>query len=270
MKNTSKYEKYRPKKFLGQNFLTDVNISKKIISFLEIEEGDTVLEIGPGHGALTKLLLNYDINLTAIEIDKFAFEELSLNLEGKVKIIHQDFLKTKLSDFYNGKKIKVIGNIPYNITSQILFKLFENYKIISKAVLMMQKEVAHRLKSVPNTKEYGILSVFTNLYSSPKIVYNVPPGAFFPKPKVDSSVVSMDFKDDIVVLKNPELFREVVRTSFNQRRKTLRNSLRKLFDEKNIDVNAIKFDLSKRPEMLNIIEFTELTDEIFSGLRIDN
>ncbi|HCA41772.1 MAG TPA: ribosomal RNA small subunit methyltransferase A [Bacteroidetes bacterium] len=267
MDNKNKYEKYRPKKFLGQNFLTDVNISKKIISFLEIEDGDTVLEIGPGHGALTEHLVSLDINLTAIEFDKFVYEELKNKYGVKLNILSEDFLKTDLTKLFTGKKLKIIGNIPYYITSQILFKLFENHKIISRSALMMQKEVAMRLKSEPNSKEYGILSIFTNLYTIPKIAYSVPRTVFFPKPKVDSSVVSFDFKINVEEPVQPELFREVVRTSFNQRRKTLRNSLRKFFDDKNIDINLIKFDLSKRPEMLSINDFKILTDEIISVKR---
>lgn len=272
MELNSKYEKYRPKKFLGQNFLVDDNISKKIISFLDIKDGDNILEIGPGHGALTKHLVKYNINYTAVELDKSIVAELTEKYGDKINLIHEDFLKVDLSHIsssplhdFNTSPLKVIGNIPYNITTEILFKLYDNKKIVESAVLMMQKEVAQRLTAKPNTKDYGILAILTQVNAVPKIVYNVPPTAFFPKPKVTSSVVRLELKNDSSVIKDVNLynlFKQIVKSSFNQRRKVMRNSLKKLFEEKNIDFDSVNFDFSKRPEQLSIEEFVELANEV--------
>jgi 16S rRNA (adenine1518-N6/adenine1519-N6)-dimethyltransferase len=260
----AKYEKFRPKKFLGQNFLVDDNIAKKIISFLDIKDGDNVVEIGPGHGALTKHLVNYKINYTAVELDKFIVEELTGKYGDKINLIHEDFLKTDISKIFPSP-FKVIGNIPYNITTEILFKLYDNKQIVQSAVLMMQKEVAQRLTAKPNTKDYGILAILTQVNAVPKIVYNVPPTAFFPKPKVTSSVVRLELKNDSSVIKDVNLynlFKEIVKSSFNQRRKVMRNSLKKLFEEKGIAFESVNFDFSKRPEQLSIQEFADLTNEV--------
>lgn len=257
----SKYEKFRPKKFLGQNFLVDDNIAKKIISFLDIQDGDNIVEIGPGHGALTKHLVNYKINYTAVELDKFIVEELTNKYGEKINLIHEDFLKTDISKIFSSP-FKVIGNIPYNITTEILFKLYDNKDIVQSAVLMMQKEVAQRLAAKPNTKDYGILAILTQVNAVPKIVYNVPPTAFFPKPKVNSSVVRVELKNDSYVIRDVNLFKEVVKSSFNQRRKVMRNSLKKLFEEKGIEFESVNFDFSKRPEQLSIQEFVEFSNSL--------
>lgn len=269
MKLDTKYEKFRPKKFLGQNFLVDDNIAKKIISFLDIKDGDNIIEIGPGHGALTKHLVNYKINYTAVELDKFIVEELTNKYGDKINLIHEDFLKVDLTKVFSSQlhdsansKIKIIGNIPYNITTEILFKLYENKDIIQSAVLMMQKEVAQRLTAKPNTKDYGILAILTQVNAVPKIVYNVPPTAFFPKPKVNSSVVKVELKNDSYVISDVNLFKELVKNSFNQRRKVMRNSLKKLFEEKGIQFESLNFDFSKRPEQLSIQEFVEFSNAV--------
>lgn len=269
MELSGKYEKFRPKKFLGQNFLVDENISKKIISFLDIQDGDNVLEIGPGHGALTKHLIKFNINYTAVEIDKFIIEELTEKYGNKINLIHKDFLEFDFSQIHDftTPPIKVIGNIPYNITTEILFKLYDNKQFVQSAVLMMQKEVAQRLTAKPNTKDYGILAILTQVNAVPKIVYNVPPTAFFPKPKVTSSVVRLELKNDSYVIKNVDLFKKIVKSSFNQRRKVMRNSLKKLFEEKSIEFNSVNFDFSKRPEQLSIQEFVELSNSIYDILR---
>ena len=261
-----KYELYKPKKFLGQNFLVDDNIAKKIVNSLDINKNDTVIEIGPGRGVLTKYISGLTENFHAVEIDKSIFEKLNSEYGDKIKLIHKDFLKIDLdseiiSNDLSGK-IKVIGNIPYNITTEILFKLFETGDRIDSAVLMMQREVAKRLTAVPDTKDYGILAIQTQMHTIPKILFNVPPTAFFPKPNVFSSVVKLDFKKDLSGLKNRTLFRELVRESFGQRRKTMRNSLKKLFERNIIDSAEIDFDLSRRPENVTILEFKKLSNDI--------
>ena len=271
--NTDKYEKYRPKKFLGQNFLVDENIARKIVDSLNIKDDDFILEIGPGHGALTKYFLESAKNYLAVEIDKSIAEKLRVNLfsdsKGKnINIIQKDFLKfdfeKDLKEFLPGrdKEIKISGNLPYNITTEVLFKLFENKDRVSSAVLMIQKEVAQRLIAKPNTKEYGILAVFTQYNSKVSILFNVPPTAFFPKPRVNSSVIEIKLKRDENKVKDYEIFRALVRESFGKRRKTMRNSLKDFFERKKINCGKIDFDFSRRPENLTIDEFVSLANDI--------
>ncbi len=269
--NEVKYNKYKPKKFLGQNFLVDKNIAKKIVSSLEINQGDIVIEIGPGQGVLTKYISALTENLIAVELDRSIHEKLSAEYSGKAKIIHKDFLKFDLEKDLNEilgvnvsekMKLKVIGNIPYNITTEILFKLFERADIMETAVLMMQKEVAKRLTAQPNTKDYGILAVQTQFSSSPKILFGVPPTAFFPKPNVESSIVKFGFSENKYRVSDKQLFKSLVRNSFGQRRKTLKNSLRNFCEANNISLDDIEFDFSRRAESLSIQEFTELSDRI--------
>lgn len=263
-----KYALYKPKKFLGQNFLVDNNIAKKIVASLDILPEDVVIEIGPGQGVLTKYLLGLTKNFYAVEIDKSIYEKLSEEYQGKLKLIHKDFLKldfTKDIDTGESGKIKIIGNIPYNITTEILFKLYDSNDKVSSATLMMQKEVARRLTAKPNTKDYGILAIQTQLHTIPKILFNVPPTAFFPKPNVDSSIVKFDFKNSIAGLNDKSLFKELVRESFGQRRKTMRNSLKKFFERNKIDFEKLEFDFSRRPENVNIEEFKMLSNSIIKN-----
>ncbi|MDQ3020361.1 MAG: 16S rRNA (adenine(1518)-N(6)/adenine(1519)-N(6))-dimethyltransferase RsmA [Bacteroidota bacterium] len=262
--NKDKYNLYKPKKFLGQNFLVDENIAKKIAASLEIKPDDTVIEIGPGQGVLSKYLCKLSQKFFAVEIDKFIFEKLNQQFGEQIKLIHKDFLKfdfnTDISD-HNGK-IKIIGNIPYNITTEILFKLYDSNFIIESAVLMMQKEVAMRLTAKPNTKDYGILAIQTQLHTVPKILFNVPPTAFFPKPNVNSSIVKLEFKKDTNELEDKALFKKLVRESFGQRRKTMRNSLKKFAEKNKISFDEINFDFSRRPENVSLKEFVILTNGI--------
>lgn len=269
--NEEKYNKYKPKKFLGQNFLVDENIAKKIVSSLEIKPDDIVIEIGPGQGVLTKYISALTDKFIAVELDRSIHEKLSAEYSGKAKIIHKDFLKFDLEKDINeildvnisGKmKVKVIGNIPYNITTEILFKLFDSADKMESAVLMMQKEVAKRLIAQPNTKDYGILAVQTQFSSNPKILFNVPPTAFFPKPNVNSSIVRFSFNENKYRVADKQLFKSLVRNSFGQRRKTMKNSLRNFCEANNISLDKIEFDFSRRAESLCIQEFTELSDRV--------
>ncbi len=262
---SDKFEKYRPKKFLGQNFLVDENIAKKIVASLDIQPDDYVIEIGPGQSSLTKYLITLTQNLFAVELDKHIVEKL--RAEGKIDVIHKDFLDL---DFENdlpkftdkNKKIKIIGNIPYNITSQILFMLFDNAWRVDSALLMMQKEVAKRLAAVPNTKDYGILAIQTQVFTSPKLLFNVPPTAFFPKPKIDSTVVKFEFHHDKYKIENYPLFKSLVKASFGQRRKTMRNSLKKFFEENKLSFEKFNFDFGRRAESVSIEEYIVLNDAI--------
>lgn len=264
MKTGEKFELYKPKKFLGQNFLVDDNIARKIIRSLTVVNGESIVEIGPGRGALTKHLTGISDNITAVEYDRKVFEHLEAEFEGKVKFVHCDFLDYDLKshDASGRRTVNVIGNIPYNITSKILFKLFEDHASINMAVLMMQKEVALRLTAKPSTKDYGILAVQTQVHCKPELLFDVPPSAFFPKPTVKSTVVRLNFMSGALVneIRNYNMFREVVRESFGQRRKIMSNSLRQFMERKNLKPDEIGFDFSRRPEMLSPEEFIGLAN----------
>ena len=264
--NKEKYDLYRPKKFLGQNFLVDENIARKIVASLDITEEDTIIEIGPGQGALTKFISQVSDKFFAVELDKHIYEKLLIQYGNKINLIHKDFLQFDFEKDLssNGGKVKVIGNIPYNITTEILFKLFEQKDRVFSAVLMMQKEVAQRLVSKQDTKDYGILAVFTQLYTSPKILFNVPPTAFFPKPKVNSAIVKFEFNKENFNIADKELFKTIVKDSFGQRRKTMRNSLKRNFERNNVSFENIDFDFSRRPENVSIEEFANLANEVSS------
>ncbi|MBX7042188.1 MAG: 16S rRNA (adenine(1518)-N(6)/adenine(1519)-N(6))-dimethyltransferase RsmA [Ignavibacteria bacterium] len=268
MKAEDKFELYRPKKFLGQNFLVDDNIARKIVQALAIAHDDTVVEIGPGRGALTKHIAGKPRSFTAVEYDKAVCEDLRKQYEGIAEIVHDDFLDYELraGNSPSGSKLKVIGNIPYNITSKILFKLFDSRELIASAVLMMQKEVAMRIAASPRSKNYGILSVQSQAYCTPKILFHVPPTAFFPKPTVTSSIISLDFSGSPLISGSgdPALFKLVVRESFGKRRKVLSNSLANVFRLCGISPDELEFDLTRRPETLTPEEFILLSDMIGS------
>lgn len=263
MKTKDKYKIYRPKKFLGQNFLVDDNISKKIVKQLDLQDCDIVLEIGPGQGALTKHLAGFCKNYYAIEIDKNIAESLEDKFGETASIINEDFLKFDFNML--NEPVKIVGNLPYNIASEILFKLFDNREKILFAVIMVQKEFASRLTATPDTKEYGILSVQSQAFSKPKLLFNVPPTVFFPKPKVESSVVLIDFRDMKNEIRNSNTFKTLVRTAFGKRRKTLKNSLKELFEE--LKLGFVKYesiiDFSKRAENIRVEKYIELANEIY-------
>ncbi len=260
--NKEKYKKFKPLKFLGQNFLVDDNIAAKIAGSLDISPDDYVVEIGAGYGALTKHILKLTKNYTAVEIDRKCVETLHEKF-GDINIIEKDFLLTNPEEFPG--RIKIIGNIPYNITSKILFKIFSFGGSVSGVVIMVQKEYAARMTSQPRTKDYGIISVQTQFFSKPKYLFSVPPTAFFPKPDVTSAIVRMDFPGKLTSgIKNIPLFQEFVRESFSQRRKTLKNSLNGFFQKYKIDPAIAKFDFSVRAETLTPAEFTAL----FTSLKL--
>lgn len=218
----------KPKQSLGQNFLTDPNIVRKIVGALQASAQDHVVEIGPGTGALTGELLAVYPRLTAVELDERAVDHLRaqyLDLD----VRQQDALEVSWGALAEekGGPLHVIGNLPYYITSQILFALVEARQHVAEAVLMMQREVAERLVASPRTKAYGILSVVVQLHTRPELLFRVSPHVFYPKPDVTSAVIRLAFREDEAALAevDPKLLREVVRSAFNQRRKTLRNSL---------------------------------------------
>ncbi len=262
LSNEEKYKKFKPLKFLGQNFLVDENIARKIVSSLEIIPQDYIVEIGAGYGALTKFILQKTKNYLAIEIDNKCVETLREKF-GDINILQKDFLLTEKKELPG--RYKVIGNIPYNITSKILFKIFSFNMFISNAVIMVQKEYAKRMTSLPRTKDYGIIAVQTQFFSNVKYLFSVPPTAFFPKPDITSAIVKMDFPGNLYnKIKSTEKFQEFVRESFSQRRKMLKNSLSAFNNKYQIEVDNIDFDFSRRAETLTIEEFINL----FTSLKL--
>lgn len=260
----------RAKKHLGQHFLTDENIAVKIANSLTEKGYSSVLEIGPGMGVLTKYLLQKSIKLTAIELDKesvtflktvFPVEHISLNTsEEKFTIIQGDFLKENLQQLFKKEtQIAIIGNFPYNISSQIIFKAIENREMIPELSGMFQKEVALRIAEKKGSKVYGILSVLTQAFYDVEYLFTVPPTVFNPPPKVDSGVIRLIRKDNYQLPVDEKLFFRIVKTAFNGRRKMLRSSLKSL----NLS-NKLKEDpiFAMRPEQLSVQEFIILTDKI--------
>jgi dimethyladenosine transferase len=253
---------FKPIKSLGQNFLRDENILRKIVESLNLHDGDIVIEIGPGQGALTKHLVDLPITLIGIEVDRRAIDILDQNFGDKMTLHHISVLDANLhtiSEKYR-KKLRIVGNIPYYLTSEILFWLFDARTVVTDATIMMQLEVAHRLVAPPKNKEYGILSVFTQFYTECEMLFKVSRNCFFPKPAVDSAVVRLNFKDQLPQC-DEKLFRSIVRATFGKRRKTLRNGLKSLeLDDTVLD--QIPFDLKRRPEDLSVDEFINLAESI--------
>lgn len=252
----------RPKKSFGQNFLQDKNIIKKIIDAFNPAENEIIVEIGPGKGALTNELITKKINLFGVEIDKNLCEELRSKYPN-LQLVNKDFLKVDFEKDITNASCRVIGNIPYYATSQILLKLFDNHKLIKDSLIMMQLEVAQRLISQPKTKKYGILSVYTKFYSEAKLLFKVSKNVFYPKPEVDSAVVHFKFKKKLELIENEiKLFKIIVRAAFNQRRKTLRNSLRNLINVEKQE--KLKFDFNRRAEELYLNDFLYLAKNFTS------
>lgn len=247
----------RPKKHLGQHFLKDPNIAAKIARSLSLEGYDKVLEIGPGTGALTKHLITLpDQEVHCIELDEESVDFLKSSSDfPELKVHFADFLKEDLSQFIEAP-FALIGNFPYNISSQIVFKMLDHRQAIPEMVGMFQKEVAVRFAALPGSKTYGIISVLAQAWYDIEILFSVPPQVFDPPPRVNSAVIRLTRNKVELLDCDEELFKRVVKTGFNQRRKTLRNSLKQLRPEGMDTSDPI---WSKRPEQLSIPEFVELT-----------
>ncbi|MFA5297144.1 MAG: 16S rRNA (adenine(1518)-N(6)/adenine(1519)-N(6))-dimethyltransferase RsmA [Lutibacter sp.] len=250
----------RAKKHLGQHFLKDEQIAQNIADSLTEKGYKNVLEIGPGMGVLTKYLLSKKLMLHVIEIDAESVAYLKANyLNLAERIISKDFLKINLSDYFGDEQVAIIGNFPYNISTQIVFKTLENRQQIPEFSGMFQKEVAQRIAEKEGSKVYGILSVLTQAFYDVEYLFTVPPSVFNPPPKVDSGVIRLTRKENYTLPVNEKLFYTVVKTAFNQRRKTLRNSLKTLNLSDNLRENPI---FNKRPEQLSVQEFISLTSKI--------
>lgn len=250
----------KAKKHLGQHFLRDENIAKKIADTLTLNGYKNVLEIGPGMGVLTKYLLEKDITTYVIEIDTESVEYLQVNyLNLAPRIIEKDFLKYDLNEVFKGEPLAIIGNFPYNISSQIVFKALEMRDQIPEFSGMFQKEVAQRICEKEGSKTYGILSVLTQAFYDAEYLFTVPPGVFNPPPKVDSGVMRLIRKENYTLPCDEKLFFKVVKQAFQQRRKTLRNSLKTFNLSDNLKANTI---FGQRPEQLTVAQFIELTQWI--------
>ncbi len=250
----------KPKKHLGQHFLVNQEIAKNITDGLRIKEPTKVLEIGPGTGVLTQFLIENElIDLKVIEIDEESVTYLNKNFPKlKDRIFFQDFLTTDLTSIYGNSPFAIIGNFPYNISSQIFFKVLENKNQIPVICGMLQKEVAERLASKPGKKAYGILSVLLQTYYDIEYLFTVPPTVFNPPPKVESGVIRLVRNETKQIDCNEKLFKIVIKTAFNQRRKTMRNSLRSILTKDPEIISDKIFD--KRPEQLSVEEFIYLTN----------
>ncbi|MDX1542743.1 MAG: 16S rRNA (adenine(1518)-N(6)/adenine(1519)-N(6))-dimethyltransferase RsmA [Christiangramia sp.] len=250
----------RAKKHLGQHFLTDENIAEKIADTLSYDGYKKVLEIGPGMGVLTKYLLKKDAEVHVIEIDTESVEYLENNyLHLRGRIHEKDFLKHDLQQIFKDEQVAIIGNFPYNISTQIVFKVLEYRDQIPEFSGMFQKEVAKRICEKEGNKTYGILSVLVQAFYDAEYLFTVPPSVFNPPPKVDSGVLRLKRKENFSLPCNEKLLFRVVKTAFNQRRKTLRNSLKSLNLPDILREDAI---FGSRPEQLSFQQFIELTQKI--------
>jgi 16S rRNA (adenine1518-N6/adenine1519-N6)-dimethyltransferase len=253
-------EKVKAKKHLGQHFLKDESIAKAIADTLNLEGYDDVLEIGPGMGVLTKYLLEKPITTYVIEIDTESVAYLDASYPKlKDKIISKDFLKYNINEVFDGKQFAIIGNFPYNISTQIVFRTLEFRNQIPEFSGMFQKEVAERICSKKGSKVYGILSVLAQAFYDVEYLFTVDETVFDPPPKVKSGVMRMRRKENYSLPCSEKLLFTVVKTTFQQRRKTMRNSLKSLNLSDNLREDTI-FDL--RPEQLSVEQFIELTQKI--------
>ncbi len=258
---------FQPKKSLGQNFLSDPNIARKIVDVMSPSQDDIVVEIGPGKGVLTGLLLPRVRHLIAVEIDRRSVEYLQARLpQQSLTILHADILTVDLEQLsvQYCSPLRVIGNIPYYITTPILFHLIDHRQVIKDVQMMMQREVAQRLTASRGSKQYGILSVTCQYVGTPQILFSVSPNAFYPKPRVDSAVVQLTFFPRHTQGSEEEfVFRQIVRGAFGKRRKTLRNGL-KAFGIDEAILNTCGCDLNLRPEALTVADFVSLTRSLIS------
>ncbi len=265
-----KMEKYNfnLKKMYGQNFIIDENTINNIITSAEIDKDTLVIEIGPGAGSLTYKLAMCAKSVVCYEIDTTLKDLLMDNLDGcnNVDVIYQDFLKSDLMNDikkYSYKKLYVVANLPYYITTPIIMKFIEDNIEVDKIVVMVQKEVGDRFKAKPNTKEYNSLSVYLNYYFDIKKLLDVSQNVFIPKPNVDSIVIELKRKDNKYKLKNEKLFFNLVRDSFKQKRKTLKNNLKNYDLTKVLEVlKKYNLDLTVRAEQLPLEIFVDISNNI--------
>jgi 16S rRNA (adenine1518-N6/adenine1519-N6)-dimethyltransferase len=249
----------KAKKSYGQHFLNREDLAEKISTSISTPEG-RLLEIGPGKGVLTKYLLSLYSDVKCVEADGDMVEYLSRHYPSlSANVIYEDFLKLRLEDVFEGKSFALIGNFPYNISSQIVFKMLQYKQLIPEMVGMFQKEVAQRIISKPGSKEYGIISVLVQADYDGEYLFSIGPSAFTPPPKVNSGVIRLTRRSNSQVDSEYRLFKMLVKTTFQQRRKMLRNTLRPLVDDLSILADPF-FD--QRPEQLSVKDFVELKNRL--------
>ena len=255
----------KPKKFLGQHFLRDLSIASDIADTVDTCPGLPILEVGPGMGVLTQFLMKKEREVKVVELDFESVAYLKENfaaLEGH--IIEDDFLKLKLENVFEGNPFVLTGNYPYNISSQIFFKMLDYKDLIPCCTGMIQKEVAERIAAGPGSKTYGILSVLIQAWYRVEYLFTVHEHVFNPPPKVKSAVIRMTRNETTALGCDEKLFKLIVKTTFNQRRKTLRNSISSILDKSHpLSADPI---FNKRPEQLSVQEFVELTNRVEAAL----
>ena len=258
MQNKSEF---RYKKNFGQHFLKDKNIVAKIVKAAEIKTNERVWEIGPGHGILTDELLKNTKYLTCFEIDKTLYEYLENKYDDAINLVKSDILKVNWEEFLNKDyTYKIVSNLPYQITSPFLFKLITHKDYFKKIVIMIQKDVAERLRAKPNTKKYGLLAIKIGYYFDIKYEFTVKPHLFYPPPKVDSAVISLIPKPPLFQIKDYKLFWKIVDTLFLNRRKMIRNNLKNLIDNEKFRELEYKtgISLTNRAENLLLEDFYKI------------
>jgi 16S rRNA (adenine1518-N6/adenine1519-N6)-dimethyltransferase len=260
----------RPKKSLGQNFLRDENTARKVAQCVNPSQADTLLEIGAGEGALTRHLVGAVARLIIVDVDRRAVEVLHTRFAAEqLDIIHGDVLSLDLASLVSPRTgtLRVVGNIPYNLTTPILFFLLEHRQYVSDATLMMQKEVARRLVATPGSKDYGILAVTFRVFADIQLAFDVSRHVFHPKPEVESSVVCITLlKSPRYHLEEERFFRTFVRSVFGKRRKMLRGSLKYLCAVEHCEM-PVAFDLTRRPEDLSVAELVDLSNHMARARR---
>ncbi|MBS7020595.1 MAG: 16S rRNA (adenine(1518)-N(6)/adenine(1519)-N(6))-dimethyltransferase RsmA [Firmicutes bacterium] len=266
MQSNLKEHQFRFKKNYGQNFIVDANIIQKIVSSSDIDDKTMVLEIGPGAGSLTVGLCESAKNVLCYEIDTSLENVLEEQLKpySNVEVVYEDFLKANVREKmkeYSFEKLYVIGNLPYYITTPIIMKVIEEKLPVDKIVVMVQKEVGDRLKAVSGTRDYGSLTVFLNYYFDVRKLLDVSRNVFLPKPNVDSIVVELKRKENDILLKDETFFFQLVKDSFKQKRKTIRNNL-KAYDLSQIEslLKEKGYDLSVRAEQLLLEVFVHIAN----------
>ncbi|NDV58349.1 16S rRNA (adenine(1518)-N(6)/adenine(1519)-N(6))-dimethyltransferase RsmA [Bacteroides sp. 519] len=262
-------QKVKPKKFLGQHFLKDLKIAQNIADTVDAVPDIPILEVGPGMGVLTQFLLPKKRLLKVVELDYESVDYLRREYpELEDHIIQDDFLKMHLNRTFDGQPFVLTGNYPYNISSQIFFKMLDYKNLIPCCTGMIQKEVAERIAAKPGSKTYGILSILIQAWYNVEYLFTVEPGVFNPPPKVKSAVIRMTRNDVTTLGCDEALFKRVVKTTFNQRRKTLRNSIKPILGK---DSSLLQDELfNKRPEQLSVEQFIELTNRVFNQLKIES
>lgn len=252
----------KAKKYLGQHFLHDEGIAEKISNTLSLKGYEKILEIGPGMGVLTKYLIEKPIEVVAMDLDSESIVYLTENYhKSNLTLVEGDFLKCNLSEIFGSAPFAIIGNFPYNISTQIVFKTLEWRAQIPEFSGMFQKEVAQRICEKKGSKSYGILSVLTQAFYDAEYLFTVKPGVFNPPPKVDSGVLRLTRKQEYSLPCNEKLFYKTVKTAFQQRRKTLRNSLKTFNLSEKLKEDAI---FALRPEQLSVTDFITLTQKLES------